>query len=187
VRRDHTNVVVIAGGRGTGKTTLVQKVMEQSKLPKKLVLDTFHHPSYSDWPAMPMDFFERNAWRKGRFHFHGSDYDKMKAIVADHVKNTLVVFEDAAKMVHQRPSSSTRRICLDSKQTGNDVIFIYHSIGEIPQLLFKWMDYLVLFKTQERIENQKTRIHCYERILPAFNRVQDHQSKYHHETIQISG
>ncbi len=172
-------VFILAGARGSGKTTVMQDFLEKSKLPKKLVLDTYHHPMYKDWPAMKIDFFETHeSWTSGKFHFHDIDTDKMLEIVSLKINNTVIVFEDAAKFINQSVQKSVKRISLDSKNIGNDVFFLYHTLAEVPQDLFRWADYLILFKTQEVITNQKSRIGAYPRIEPHFLELEKSPNKY---------
>lgn len=185
-KRPHTNVIIMVGARGTGKTSLAQKIVEKTKLPKQLAIDTYYHPRYKDdfnWPELPLNYLPGNKWHTGKFHLHGKQTEKIVQIVDLYVWNTLVIFEDAGKFVDDNPSKQVKSVCLDSKNKGNEVIFMYHSLAEVPKKFFRWADYLILFKTQEVIEDQKNRISCYNRILPAFNEVQ--KAKHKNERIQF--
>ena len=181
--RIHSNVAVVVGGRGTGKTTFVKQITDVAQKPKTLVVDTFHHPSYSSWPVMQTTDLPR--WQTGKYHLHGSNTDEILYHIENHCKNTLIVFEDAAKYVNQNPQLEVKRICLDSKQRNNDVIFIYHSFAEVPKSFLRWIDFVTIFKTQEVIENQKTRLYGFDKILPVWQAVNKHPNQYYHQTIQL--
>lgn len=181
--RNHSNVAVIVGGRGTGKTTKAQKIIEGSKKPKILVVDTFHHPSYSNWEVMEPE--KLALWKSGKYHLHDSDTDYLLALIEQDVNNALIIFEDSAKYVNQNPQREVKKICLDSKQRNNDVVFIYHSFAEIPKSFLRWIDYITIFKTQEVIESQKNRLFGYDKIYPVWTEVSKSPDKYKNITIQL--
>lgn len=182
-QRIHSNVAVIVGGRGTGKTTFVKTITDVSPQPKVLVVDTFHHPAYANWPQIDADSLHR--WQSGKYHLSGSNTDYYLSAIEKNCRNTLIVFEDAAKYVNQNPQLEVKRICLDSKQRNNDVIFIYHSFAEVPKSFLRWIDFVTIFKTQEVIESQKNRLYGYQKIEPVWQRVNKHASHYYNETVQL--
>ena len=180
--RIHSHIAVIVGGRGTGKTTFVKELIKKSPKPKKIITDTFHHPSYADTRAI--SGIELIRLKSGEVHYHNSDTELMLADLTK-VANALIVLEDCSKYVAENPQPTVKNLCLDSKQKNTDLIFIYHSLAEVPKKLYRWIDYLEIFKTQEVFENQKNRISAYERIYPTYVKVREHKSQYHHQTVQL--
>jgi GTPase SAR1 family protein len=184
--RTHTNVFIIVGGRGTGKTTYVKELVKASSHRRKLVVDTFKNDHYSDYmPLQPQDF-ARFSSLFGNLHFSSSDIYDYLQYINQGVYNSLVIFEDCLKYINTNPQPEVRSIVLDSKQKGNDVIFVYHSFSQVPPKLATWADYFVIFKTQERIENQKSRLGgIYPIIKPAADKVKASQSKYYKQAVKL--
>lgn len=182
--RSHSYAIAVAGGRGTGKTTFTQGVVEKTKKPRVLVMDTFYHPMYQSQYAQIQDQELGTNW-KGKRHYSGSDFDHMLSQIEHKLKNSLIIFEDAGKYIDENPQKAVRRIVLDSKQRNNDVLFMFHSVAEIPKKFFRWLDFLELFKTQERIEEQKSRLLAYNRVKPVFDLVMASPDRYIHQTIDL--
>lgn len=182
--RDNTNVIVIVGGRGTGKTTFGMKLIDSTPQPKVLVVNTFIHPAYADWPKITIKQLPK--WKGGKYYLHGSNYDAMFEAIDKHVHDTFIVIEDSAKVVHQNPQDSVRRICLDSKQKNNDVIFMYHSFSEVPPKLYRWLDFIQIFKTAESERDIRAKVPYYSRVLDIYRSVLKSSNKHESQTFQVN-
>ena len=183
--RLHSNVFLIVGGRVTSKTTFVKKLLDGASLPKWLLIDTFRQTAYNNFREVTFnDVYEANL--QGNCHLPSSNIEDNLHHLTERVVNTMLVFEDCLKYISSNPQPAIRKICLDSKQRNNDVFFIYHSLSQVPPRLSTWADYLILFKTQERLKNQKSRLGgIYTQIEPAFIEVNKHKSKFYNKAVQL--
>lgn len=172
-------IIVLAGGRGCGKTTYVKgnkaerfpaKLFSQyAKHPtikKKLIVDTFDSPVWREFPEMPK-YKNSNAydpwyflnWKKGTYRMFDGRTDRINMLISKYLYNALVVYEDATKTVGTRLTKDMRYFLLDSKQQNLDIVLIFHSISAIPLELGRMpFDRLILFKTGEKWDKCKDRI-----------------------------
>lgn len=182
---ERVNIVsVIIGGRGTGKTTyLKEKILKVNRLPKVLVMDTFPHPSYEDFQIIPGE--KLRLLKKGNKRVIGSNTNENLDAINQYYKNGLLVFEDCTKYIKANVQDSVRNLLIDSKQKNLDIILMYHSIGQTPPDIFRLCDFVVLFKTGEQWDNSWKKIPNAHEVKNAFEKVNEHPSKYHHITIRI--
>jgi energy-coupling factor transporter ATP-binding protein EcfA2 len=180
--RKHSLLACVVGGRGTGKTTFVRDIVKLSPKQKKIVVFTFPHPSYRDLKHInPIDL---ERLKSGTVFVYSSDIKELLGSL-EKIKDSLIVFEDCRKYIDDNPQQEVKNICYDSKANNTDCIFLMHSLAEVPKKFFRWVDYIELFKTQEIIEDQKSRISCYQRIKPVFDVVKKSENKYFHKTIDL--
>jgi len=179
------NIVgVIVGGRGTGKTTyLKDKIQKASKLPKTVVIDTFPHPSYSEFQQIPGE--KLRILKKGKKRVVGSNTEENIKLVDKYLTNSLLVFEDCTKYIKSNLQDSVRNLLIDSKQKNLDIILMYHSLGQVPPDIFRLSDFIVLFKTGEQWDNSWKKIPNAHKVKDAFIEVNKHSNKYYNKVIRI--
>ncbi len=181
------NVSAILGRRGCGKTTYARELIRQyhEALPsqKILIADTLDHPAYRDIPAIDLDLLKR--WKKPNiYRIYGANTDEILQTIESNLMNALVIFEDASKYLRANLSNDVRRFVLDSKQKNLDIVFIFHGFMFIPPELFRLMDNLVIFKS-DNPEPRKFYIVAYDQVKAAYDRVMKNENPYAHETVRI--
>lgn len=189
-------VCIIVGTRGTGKTDFVKKIVKKSPLPKRLIVDTFDsapwqnlethdHQEWMKIPVRVINYEQLSRFKKGTYRIFDSDTERLKSEIEKHVKNTLVVFEDATKHIDRTLTKPMRKFVLDTKQKNVDLVFIFHSLTAVPPELIRVADLLTLFKTgdsKRRVEQKYDN----PEVTQLFESVQSHSSKYHNETIFLN-
>ncbi len=180
-------VTAIIGRRGTGKTTYIRKLMKSygEALPyqKILILDTLDHPDYRDIPNITIDQLKR--WNKPSiYRMYGKDTDEMLQAVEENLKNALLILEDSSKYLRRTISNEVRSFIFDSKQKNLDIIFLFHGFQAMPDELFRIVDNLVIFKT-DNPKYRKSALTNYDEVEQVYNRVMNNPSPYYNETIQI--
>lgn len=189
------NIVgAIFGMRGTGKTEYL-KGNKSLGLPgllkaylkrdmKVLIVDTFDHPSYRDIPIITQEQLE--GWNKGCYRIF-VPVDKMPQlcnIIAEKVWNALIVFEDSHKHQYNKIDRSIMRLIGDSKQKNIDILFMYHNWGLAPKDLYRYLDFIELFKTKDHPAVRKDDMPGYYEVAErVYNEVKKHPSRYYHKFI----
>lgn len=195
VKRLNT-ICAIFGQRGSGKTDYLLG-NPQHKLPgiinlypkkdmKVLIIDTFDHPSYKDVPVLPMNML--NKWDSGiyRAYTPAEDIPKLNKLLRDSpaIWNALLVYEDAYKHTSKTIDRSLINLMADSKQKNLDMLFMYHSFGQAPQDLYRYLDFIELFKTKDSPDNRKN---CmpgyYDEAMKIYNQVKTNPSPFYHQII----
>jgi hypothetical protein len=187
-------VILVAGRRSSGKTSWVKDLVYPFE--STLIVDTFDSPVWKNWstfkhperasqpiPVIEPGQLRARPYKKGRI-FDG-DIDKVMAEIQQDVFNTFIVFEDATKYVGDRISSDVKKFVLDSKQKNLDIIFIFHSLMNIPRDLVRYSDHLVLFKTNELLDNSLKRKFPIQDVWKQFEKVQKSKNDYINTHINI--
>lgn len=191
------NVIgAIFGQRGSGKTDYLKGNKKHSLpglmniYPKKnmkvLIIDTFDHPSYRDVKILPMD--KLKLWNSGiyRVFTPAEDIPKLNKILNDSPKiwNTLLVYEDSYKHTFKKIDRSLIQLIADSKQKNIDIVFMYHNFGQAPPDLYRYLDYIELFKTKDSPECRKNFMPGYFDLAnKVYNEVKNHSNPFYHKLI----
>lgn len=102
---------------------------------------------------------------KARFYGKPQDF----LALSKEVTNTHVVFEEATGFFKGRISQDMTEQIIGKAHTGNQYIFLFHSIQRTPKELFELANYCVLFRTGDIEDDVKRKA---PRILPAFKKLQ---------------
>lgn len=161
-------ITVITGRRGTGKTTLQQKILAVN--PKKtLVVDTFDHPSWSSYPIISIENLKH--WRSGNYRVILSNYTEDLILISKYSNNCNIVYEDAKKYFTSSIPQSVVNAIIDSKQKNTDIYMMYHALSQIPKFLREMYDNLIIFKTKDgsdvysRFSNAKELEEVHQRVM----------------------
>lgn len=190
-------VITAIGARGTGKTSwligdekvpdlkpLVDIYLKHHKM-KVLIIDTIDHPSYSKVPIMTPDKIK--LWKHGMYRIYDSDIiNNVLPEIEAHLKNALLICEDAYKWLKKTLPDNVAKFIIDSKQKNIDIIFLYHAWGWTPPDLFRICDHLEIFRTKDSFLSRKSY------ILPYINELKQIDVKFNkskflfdHYTIDI--
>lgn len=169
-------VVLIVGARGGGKTFWMRQVLDRIGL-KHLVIDTTDHKDYRHLPYMTPAMF--GGWLKGNKRFFTSDFDPVFRELKK-IYNAVIVLEDATKYIAGDLTPDQRAIMLDSKQKNVDVFLMYHSFADVPPKLYRYLNDIIVFPTNESIASSKAKIGYYDRVREAWEAVMAEREKYKH-------
>lgn len=117
-----SKIVLIVGGRGTGKTTYLESLVPQDSTIVELFVTDRYQGDYK------------------RVMF-----DNLK--LADCVNTTLVI-EDATQICAANSTRQIKQIIVSSKQLGSDVYMVFHSVNFVPIFILAMFDYMVLFDSE---------------------------------------
>lgn len=187
----------IFGQRGSGKTDYlrgnpqhglpgIMNIYPKHKDMKVLIIDTFDHPSYANIPVLsPKDF---NTWTSGiyRVFTPATEVPKLNRFINSHpsIWNTLIVYEDAYKHTAKTVDRYLRQIMADSKQKNIDVLFMYHSFAQAPPDLYRYLDYIELFKTKDSPQCRKNFMPGYfDEAMKVYEMVKQNKNPFYHQLI----
>ncbi len=188
-------VIVVIGGRNSGKTTFLKKLAQKSPL-KKLIVDDFDSPVWRDWstfdnpngsiiPIITASEIER--FKKGSARVFRPSIEEILESIAIDLMNTLVIFEDASKYIRGTLGDSMRKIVYDSKQKNNTIILVFHSLMRVPPEFVETANYLTIFRTNDQEVPRKFQI---PEVKALWEHVQDHAQKrsepYYNRTIELN-
>lgn len=114
-------VFLIIGGRGTGKTTYLERLLKPKK--NVVVFQLFLDEHYK--------YAEKRLYQ---------DFAINKSLI-----NKSLVIEDATQLIGSNPKNDIRKIVVSSKQMGSDVFFVFHSANVVPPYLWQLFDLALFF------------------------------------------
>ena len=186
----------IFGDRGTGKTEYV-KGNPKFNLPgivnlylkrnmKVFVIDTIDHPAWRQYPVLPMERF--GEFKKGvaRIIANADDIPKVNYHLNDHPNtwNSLLLYEDARKHTYMKVDKSMIRLIGDSKQKNIDMGFMYHCFAHCPLDLYRYFDFIDLFKTKDTpVVREKAFAGNWDEAMSVYNKVKAHPDRHFHSLI----
>ena len=186
----------IFGDRGTGKTQYALG-NEDFDLPgvvnlyrkrgiKVIIIDTMDHPAYKKIPVIPMQKFHLFTAGIGRIIVNADDIPQLNYFLNDHKTtwNSLLLYEDARKHTYGKVDKSLIRLIGDSKQKNIDIGFMYHCFAHCPLDLYRYFDFIDLFKTKDTPEVRKDALQgCFADVMQVYNEVKAHKSRFYHKVI----
>lgn len=113
-------VFLIIGGRGSGKTTYLEKTLPKRKT---VVLQLFFDDRYKGFPRIK--------------------YEDLK--INSDIFNKKIVIEDATQLIASNATKLIKQIIVSSKQMGSDIYLIFHSFNVVPPLFWQLFDYCIVF------------------------------------------
>ena len=195
--QNFNSICAIFGKRGTGKTLYLKGDRSLNlkgfiktylgKAMKVLIVDTFDHPSYRDIPQIRPE--QLSKWKSGcyRIFVRADQMPALCALISETVWNCLIVFEDAHKHQYNRIDRSVMRLMGDSKQKNVDIIFMYHNFGLAPKDLYRYLDYIEIFKTKDSPEVRKDEMPgYYDELKSAWEEVMSNKSPYFHKLVNTN-
>lgn len=193
---DFNKVSGIFGKRGSGKTDYMIG-NAQHNIPgvfksylkrgiKVIVIDTFDHPSYRQFPIIPMNRFADFKQGVGRILVKSQDIPALNLFLNSHPNtwNSLLVYEDARKHTYKTVDKSLMELIGDSKQKNIDICFMYHCFAHAPKDLYRYLDYIELFKTKDSPMRRREELEdCLDEAMTAYEKVKNHPNKFYHTLI----
>lgn len=138
--------ILVVGGTGSGKTTIIKKLFVNNWKRNKLIYDI--NNEYKEGLMMPMDKFLN---------------------IVKTASNSMILFEEATIFFSNKGDVEELRYLLVSKRHRNNVIiFTFHSLQSVPINIFALCDLLVLHKTNDNYRLIKNKFDGHVELFEAF-------------------
>lgn len=186
----------IIGQRGSGKTeyaignpkfNLIGLFIAYVKRGiKVIIIDTIDHPAYRKFPIIPMDKFKDFKSGIGRIIVKAEDVPKLNYFLNQHPNtwNSLLFYEDAKKHTEKQVDKSLIQLIGDSKQKNIDIGFMYHCFAHAPLDLYRYFDYMQLFKTKDSPLARKAALEaCINEAMAVYEKVKKHSNPFYNLLI----
>lgn len=197
-------IIVIAGGKGTGKTTISRKIAASQSKPV-IVVCTFDHPSYRDLPILNIEDLKKD-WRSkiDGYTLNTNDYHKVPKyekslggvrifssdphqIIRDiekYCSNAFIILEDARLYIDGRVPKDIEVFMINSKQKNFDILIMFHSLSQVPKFVRQMYDDIILMKTKDVPAVFKI-FDCAGELLQKFNKLKKSKNPFAIEIIQV--
>ncbi|HTN47172.1 MAG TPA: hypothetical protein VL098_12560 [Flavipsychrobacter sp.] len=136
-------VFMVTAAKRHGKSTTVRSIAEA--MDKNILVykqgSKINDPAFIGYPVMPL-----SKYTGGKAIIDGGriEYEDFLRQVYKYFRNGVVVIDDAAHYETNDPSKPLKRILIDCRSLGIDVIMVFHSLEDTPVRLFGYTDLLIL-------------------------------------------
>lgn len=186
-------VLCLVGDRGTGKTDFLKDLVRNSPQPKHLIVDTFDSAVWRNMKTWDNPQGEHikigrvlpdqlSRWKTGTYRMFDSDTDSLMSAVQKNMMNALVIFEDATKYIGKELTKDVKYFIIDSKQKNLDLVFVFHSLKDLPSDLVRIMDFITICKTGDKY-NSSLRSKYPDAVEDAFAQVMASPNRFEKITI----
>lgn len=145
-------LVILLGTNGTGKTTLLRKILTESGQRALIVT-----PDDIEWQDLPIN----TLTTKEDYVFSGMCrhiFDPDRTLEAiKYFKKGILVFDDCRSYFQDRTDPRVRDLLIRRRQRSVDVFAVGHGFTQVPPVFFTFANAYILFKT---VDNIKLRKNC---------------------------
>lgn len=175
-------VILVVGRKRCGKTTFTNTLLQKRK--RVLVVDTFEHPAYKDFKAVPGEHVGRI--KEGKFRTFDKPPIEVLSTVFSTMYDLTVVMEDAVKYLEANVPKNIKSGFIDNRNRGIDIIIMFHALADVPKYLARMYNDMVLFKTDEDIYESKKRFSNFASIEKAHLQVMESENNYCKKIISLN-
>ncbi|MDP3914374.1 MAG: hypothetical protein Q8R96_11645 [Bacteroidota bacterium] len=185
-----TKQTIVLGYNGTGKSTLVRKIMEAhtSKPDRRALIIT---PDASEWQdieetalLLPSDFQFTGARRFIWSFIRKEDLAAMERLRKWYFDGMLI-FDDCRSYLQANTNDWLKYLYIRRRQKMIDLMLVTHGFTDVPPQAFTNCSDLFLFKTVDNIDRRKNELINFDEILKAQARVNKkaEENKHYYERI----
>jgi len=174
--------LLCVGRRGTGKTTIALKLANSSGK-RIIVVDTDDHPTYADFPIIPLSLLP--TWRGNKGRVIDSNTDEVFRLINLYQSNAFIIAEDAAKYVNGNVQKAVKAFIIDHRKRNFDLLLMFHFLSDVPPYIAKQYDVMILFKTGDNLHVTQNKFANWHTIAKKLERILKHKSFNYCETVAI--
>lgn len=143
------NTYLVIGAPGTGKSPFVRKLIGDDKRCYIFDVANEYGTRVKYAGQTPMRLSNNPKDLRSRM-----DKLDVKNFIAgcETKKDTICVFEEATGFFQGKMGLETTRLIVNRYHTGNNYVFIFHSINSVPPRIYEMANYVVLFKTTDQVD-----------------------------------
>jgi nucleoside-triphosphatase THEP1 len=178
-------VILIIGQAEVGKTTLVLSIIN-GQVKKVCIYDVNNEEKYQGFPLMEIADIPR--WKAGKYRVFTDEEDELFNMLYDkrYGVNMMAVFEEATGYLINIVPKTIRKLVTSRRHRNMDLVFIFHSIADIPPFLLRMSNFITFFKTEDSIDNLLSikKLPNKAKAIETWERVKNHPSQFYYETVK---
>jgi hypothetical protein len=165
-------IILVIGRRGEGKTWFtLNKLLPKMKL-KKLVVDVFDHPDYSQFgKSISLHHFDRFNTSGKNARIYGYDINDLMPLINTKISNTVILFEDSKRYIEPNIQKDFRRLIIEHRNKNIDLVFQFHNLADVPPYLAAMYNVVVLFRTNDNFDKSMEKFSNWKTLCTAHGEV----------------
>lgn len=166
--KNERQVMMVTAAKRHGKSTTVRRIAEL--MGQNIIVykqgSKLYDPAFKGYPILPM-----NKYTGGKAIIDGGriEYEDFLKQVYRNFRNGVVIIDDAAHYESNDPTKPLKRLLIDCRHLGIDLIMVFHSLEDTPIRLFGYTDVLVLGFSSGNFEYKLKKLPEGAEILAAAN------------------
>jgi len=155
-------LAMVLGTNGTGKTTLVKKIVINALKHKERVLIVT--PDYVEWQQIELVHEKHThhiATYVGARRLVYKNDDTL-ALIMQHFHNGLLIYDDCRSYFRSNIGEKLREQFIRRRQHKLDIFFVGHGFTEVPPIVFTFANTIYLFWTRDNIKRRANYIQDFE-------------------------
>jgi molybdopterin-guanine dinucleotide biosynthesis protein len=176
--------IIIVGTNGTGKTTLLHKMIKKTGR-RSLIVD----PDGYEWRNLPTveisEILEVNKrLKKGKaVKIVGPEAEDIK-LLDKYTKGNLVL-DDCRYYTDSRLDKDMRKLFIRRRQKEIDIFAVSHSLVDVPPGFFTYATHVIMFKTADNPDRVKKNIPNYSEMMQMIKRVNSSKNAHYFEEFSL--
>lgn len=145
-----SKLTIVLGFNGTGKTTMLRRILEGSG--QRALVVTPDDIEWTDVPATTLSRKEDFVFDGIRRHIF--DPDRTLDLIA-YFKKGILVFDDCRAYFNDSTDPRVRQLLIRRRQREVDIFAVGHGFTQVPPVFFTFASDYILFKTVDNIDRRK--------------------------------
>ncbi|NOY50453.1 MAG: ATP-binding protein [Chlorobi bacterium] len=169
-----TQLIIVLGYNGTGKTTLIKKMIAESlKNGRRVLIVTPDDIEFLTIPVVHPKFTHHLRTYTGARRMIYEDKDTLHSII-NHFSNGLLIFDDCRAYFTAALDKELHELLIRRRQKMLDIVAVGHGFTEVPPKFFTFASKVILFRTNDNIDRRKD-------VLKDFQKMAFYQEKINKE------
>lgn len=162
-----TKRTLIIGAPGTGKTTLLHKILAQSG--QKTLVITPYMNEWAETDANGVELYpELPDLRAANLYFTGTHRHVFRPkYTLEHLnafRRGILVFDDCRGYFKANLDEKIHSLLLGTRQNMIDVFAVAHGFREVPPVFFTFATDYILFRTEDNLDRRASDIRCIDKV-----------------------
>jgi hypothetical protein len=179
-------MTIILGTNGTGKTTLLENILQNSG--QKSLVITPDDIEWQGYDLVELDKPDDFVYSGIRRHIFSPAKNVGTLDKIEYFKKGILVFDDCRAYLHAATDERIRQLIIRRRQRMVDVFAVGHGFTEVPPVFFTFSTDIILFRTTDNIARRKDCLKDFDKMAEAQARVNKKAAKnpHYYERIKIA-
>lgn len=174
--------MILIGTNGTGKSTVLRKIMEASQKRVLVIPSNSSEPSFKHLKEISAD---QVATFTGHARYMCYDPSDLEAI-ASSISNCTLISDDFRNYLDANVSREVRGLFIERRHKGIDMYLAAHGFTQVPPVMWAYLDLIMIFRTKDNPHRYRNHFQNYEEMIQVIEEVNHlaESNPYAHQIVR---